>query len=156
MMDGEDPLAWLEAKLPALTRGLVLDLGCGEGRFLPAGAVGLDLDGERLRALMARPGRLVQADAKALPFAGASFDTVYAHRMLNDTGDVERALAEAARVLRTDGTLLVFTRARLAEGDRLDRWNGASRLLGRFDHVTMATPEGDDRAALFIARRPKR
>ena len=155
MVDGEDPLAWLEAKLPALTRGRVLDLGCGEGRFLPAGAVGLDLDGERLRALMARPRRLVQADAKALPFADASFDTVYAHRMLNDTGDLDRALAEAARVLRMDGTLLVFTRARMAEGDRLDRWNGTGRLLRHFDHVTMATPE-DDRAALFIARRPKR
>jgi SAM-dependent methyltransferase len=99
---------------------------------------------------------VVRADARALPFPAATFDTAYAIRILNDTGDVDRALAEAARVLRPRGTLLVFTRARPAEGDRLDRWNGVDRLTHHFGTVSAELPGFDDRAALFVARDPKR
>jgi ubiquinone/menaquinone biosynthesis C-methylase UbiE len=150
-----DPIDWLASRLAALTGGRVLDLGCGEGRFLPARGVGLDPDEERLRIARARSRLVVRADARALPFADGTFDTVYAIRVLNDTGDVDRALAEAVRVLRPRGTLLVYTRARLAEGDRLDRWNGAERLRRHFAAVSMEAPPGDDRAALFIAERAR-
>lgn len=154
-VSGDAALAWLRERLPGLTSGRVLDLGCGDGRFLPARAVGLDGDMARLRGARVRSPLVVAADAKALPFAAGTFDTVYAHRMLNDTGDVDRALAEAARVLRASGVLLVFTRARPAQGDRLDRENGADRLLRHFAGVSMQVPEGDDRAALFVARGPR-
>ena len=150
-----DAFAWVEGRLRALTTGRVLDMGCGDGRFLPRGGIGLDIDVDRLRAARERSTLLVRGDARALPFADRSFDTVYAHRMLNDAGDVARALSEAARVLRPRGTLLVFTRARLAEGDRLDRWNGVDRLQPYFEAVSAELPEMDDRAALFIAERPR-
>lgn len=147
--------SWLAARLPALTSGRVLDLGCGEGRFLPQGGIGLDIDLERLRVARGRSPLVVRADARAIPFADASFDTVYAHRMLNDTGDVERVLREVARVLRSDGRLLVFTRARPGEGDRLDRSNGEDRLRRHFQRVTAELDPIDDRAALFIAEAPR-
>ncbi|HEX9436194.1 MAG TPA: class I SAM-dependent methyltransferase, partial [Candidatus Limnocylindria bacterium] len=150
-----DAFAWVEGRLRALTTGRVLDMGCGDGRFLPRGGIGLDIDLERLRAARERSTLLVGGDARALPFADRSFDTVYAHRMLNDTGDVARALSEAARVLRARGTLLVFTRARLGEGDRLDRWNGLERLRPYFFAVSVELPDTDERAALFIAERPR-
>jgi ubiquinone/menaquinone biosynthesis C-methylase UbiE len=149
-------LEWVHERLRAFTRGRVIDIGCGEGRFLPRGAVGLDLDPARLTMARERSPRLVQADARALPFSTGAFDTAYAIRMLNDTGDVARALAEAARVLRPAGTLLVFTRARRAEGDRLDRWNGVDRLRPYFAAVSMEVPAFDERAALFVAERPLR
>jgi ubiquinone/menaquinone biosynthesis C-methylase UbiE len=150
-----DALDWLASRLGTLTSGRVLDLGCGEGRFLPARAVGLDVDEDRLRLARTRSRLVLRADARALPFPDGTFDTVYAIRMLNDTGDVDRALAEAARVLGPRGTLFVYTQARLAEGDRLDRWNGAERLARHFRAVSVETPPGDDRAALFIAERPR-
>jgi ubiquinone/menaquinone biosynthesis C-methylase UbiE len=149
------PLERLADRLPALTRGRVLDVGCGDGRFLPARGVGLDVDPERLRSARERSPFVVRADAQALPFPDRTFDTVYALRALNDIGEVDRALAEAARVLRPDGRLLVYTRARPAEGDRLDRWNGAARLGRHFAAVSMEVSADDERAALFIADRPR-
>lgn len=154
--DASAAVEWLRERLPALTSGRVLDVGCGDGRLTPRGAVGLDLDAARLAAARARSALVVRADAKALPFADRSFDTVCAHRILNDTGDIEGALAEMARVLRDGGRLLVFTRARMAEGDRLDRWNGETRLGRRFAEVRSEVPAADERAALFVASRPRR
>lgn len=150
-----DALEWVAARLPTLTSGQVLDLGCGEGRFLPQGAVGLDTDAERLRAARTRSARVVRADARALPFGAGTFDTVYAHRMLNDTGDVDLVLREIVRVLRPRGTLIAFTRARRAEGDRLDRWNGADRLRPYFRAVSAELHPLNERAALFVAERPR-
>lgn len=69
-------------------RGRVLDLACGFGRhtaaFLERGidAIGADYSAELLRAARGLEGserlrgRLVRADARALPFAEASFDAV--------------------------------------------------------------------------------
>lgn len=154
MDDRHDPADRLAGRLTALTSGRVLDVGCGEGRFLPESGIGIDLDAARLRTARERSAAVACASALALPFAQATFDTVHAHRMLNDTGDVDRALREIVRVLRRSGTLLVFTRARQAEGDRLDRWNGAERLRAHFAEVTAEVDAYDERAALFIARRP--
>lgn len=149
-------IEWAAERLPALTRGRVLDLGCGEGHFLPPGGVGADLDADRLRAARSRSPLIVRADARRVPFADGTFDTVYAHRMLNDTGDVDGVLAEVARVLRPGGRVLVFTRARPAEGDRLDRTNGTERLRRYFERVAVEVHPMDERAALFVAEGPRR
>lgn len=95
----------------------VLDVACGEGRHLEAlGARGLrpwgvDLDAESLRraARAGAPGPLVRADFRALPF-GPAFDAAYAwysSLFLFDEAGNAAALAEAARVLRPGGRLLV-------------------------------------------------
>jgi ubiquinone/menaquinone biosynthesis C-methylase UbiE len=76
--------------------------------------------------------------------------------MLNDAGRIDHALGEIARVLRTDGRLLVFTRARPGEGDRLDRDNGTERLRPFFERVEALLHPTDDRAAFFVAGRPRR
>jgi SAM-dependent methyltransferase len=148
-----DPVEWAAPRIAALAHGRVLDLGCGKGRFLPPGGVGVDLDLDRLRAARVRTERLVQADAHALPFADAAFDTVFANRMLNAAGRIDDLLREIVRVLRPDGTLVVLTRARRKpDQDRLDPENGAGRLGARFEDVT-AERAAD--AALFAARRPR-
>ena len=152
-----DALAWAAERIAALVRGRALDVGCGEGRFLPRDGVGLDLDPARLRVAAARSPHLVQADAHALPFPSETFDTVLANRMLNEAGRIDDVLAEIRRVLRPEGQLLVLTlatrspstlrrlhdEARSALGfrrgprgeDRLDDENGASRLERHFAGV---------------------
>jgi len=146
---------WALALTRARTRGLALDVGCGVGRFLARGVIGVDIDVARLRSARQRSAWVVAGDAKRLPFPAASFDTVYAHRVLNDTGDVDAGLAEIARVLRPHGRLLIFTRARKGEGDRLDRSNGERRLRTRFHTVEAILHPADDRAAFFVAVRPR-
>ncbi|MBI2773637.1 MAG: class I SAM-dependent methyltransferase [Chloroflexi bacterium] len=154
MPDGD--LAWAEELIAHHTRGRVVDVGCGDGRFLPAGAVGVDIDVVRLATARGRSVLLAVADARGLPFRGASFDTAYAHRMLNDAAPVDLVLAGIVRILRDDGRLLVFTRARSAEGDRLDRGNGTARLAPFFTHVTRIEHPSDERSAFFVAEGPIR
>lgn len=51
---------------------------------------------------------LVQGDSMELPFADRSFDCVVLHLIVAVVPQPARALAEAARVLRQGGSLLVF------------------------------------------------
>jgi ubiquinone/menaquinone biosynthesis C-methylase UbiE len=92
----------------------VLEVGCGAAqcsRWLAAhGArvVGVDLSGAMLAAAVGRtrPGGppLVQADARALPFATASFDVACAaYGAVPFVADPEKIMSEVARVLRPGG-----------------------------------------------------
>ena len=91
----------------------VLDVGCGEGelaRFLPCGAwCGLDSSPTML-ARAPRSARL--GDARALPWADASFGSVAALYVLYHLDEPRLALAEARRVLRAGGLLAVAAPSR--------------------------------------------
>jgi ubiquinone/menaquinone biosynthesis C-methylase UbiE len=97
----------------------VLDLGCGNGRFLEliraqtCAAIGVDLSPAMLR--LAHAGGyadavpLVAAAATALPFRAASFDVAWCSNVfeyLNAEQQV-RCLRELRRVVRPDGTIAV-------------------------------------------------
>ncbi|MFZ5917498.1 MAG: class I SAM-dependent methyltransferase [Chloroflexota bacterium] len=97
----------------------VLDAGCGVGMYVAAFAryaqsvYGVDLDPEKV-ALVARQGLdVLVASVEALPFAGASFDAVLSHEVMEHVGDDHAALAEAVRVLKPGGRLAVFVPNRL-------------------------------------------
>lgn len=101
------------AALPQV--GRMLDVGCGEGRFCRMAAErGLDVVGldptvsllDRARALHPS-GRYIEGSAEALPFGDASFDVVVFYMTLIDIPDFRAALAEAVRVLRSGGRLLI-------------------------------------------------
>jgi ArsR family transcriptional regulator len=98
----------------------LLDLGTGTGRMLElfhglyTRAVGIDASTDMLavaRANLDRAG-ITQAqvrlgDIQNLPFGRNSFDVITIHQVLHYLDDPERAIAEAARVLRPGGRLLV-------------------------------------------------
>jgi len=102
---------------PFLPQGSVLDLGCGVGhsfRLLePRRTVGVDVDAD---ALAGQDRECVQADMRALPFDGASFDGALAVHSIEHVPDPDRALAEAARVLRPGGVAVFVTPNRLTFG----------------------------------------
>lgn len=105
--------------------GQVLDIGTGTGRMIELFAasaerfVALDNSVEMLRLARAKLAGLpdavgVQAhteivlgDFNLLPFDDARFDTVLFHQVLHYAQTPDRAIAEAARVLRPGGRLLV-------------------------------------------------
>jgi SAM-dependent methyltransferase len=108
------------ADFPAGRGRDVLEIGVGMGadllRWVRAGAraTGVDLTeravrltGERLAA-EGLHAELRVADAEALPFADASFDLVWSWGVLHHTPRSERALREAARVLRPGGRYAVM------------------------------------------------
>jgi ubiquinone/menaquinone biosynthesis C-methylase UbiE len=105
----------------------VLDVGCGQGIDLinyarsEARVTGVDLTLRHVELARAHleslglEGAVLQGDAEALPFPDASFDRVSSNGVLHHTPDVDRALAEIARVLRPGGraTVLVYNRRSL-------------------------------------------
>lgn len=149
----QDRGRWLRDQLRALGSGRRLDVGCGAGRLLDPGDVGIDLDPERVAVARDRSRLVAVADARSLPFRDGAFDTAYAIRMLNDTGNVDAALREIRRVLGERGRLLVYTRARRAGGDRLDPENGLARLGAHFRAVRALPEPGDPGGVLFVADR---
>ncbi len=127
------------ARLPRSGRLDVLFDGIGTGLDLPHVPachryVGTDLVAAMLARARARAGalecRLVQADAMRLPFPSACFDVVVLHLIVAIVPDPVAALAEAARVTRSGGTLLVWDKF-LRHGERARLRRLLSPLAGQ-------------------------
>lgn len=93
----------------------VLEIGCGEGTNLVrlarrAAPFGVDRHPAKVRfARTAVPlARLAAADATALPFVDAAFASVFVRDLLHHLPDPRAAVAEAVRVLRPGGSLLIL------------------------------------------------
>lgn len=152
--------------LLAALSGRVLDLGCGEGRYLDALAararagaleyLGVDPDEGRLRLLQSRYpfARFLAAPAEALPGDLGAVDHVLVLRSYNHLADPEAALDRAIAVLRPGGTLLVADNVAfgLVRGkDHARRAEAAPQ--NRFEHHRN---DGAEEAAARLAGRPLR
>ncbi|CCG06880.1 ArsR/SmtB family transcription factor [Pararhodospirillum photometricum] len=124
----------------------VLDIGTGTGRLLerlaPLASQVTGLDQSRAMLALARANldragvrnaSVRQGDLYALPFPDASFDAVTLHQVLHYVETPARALAEAARVLRPGGRLII---ADLAPHDRED-------LRERHNHLRLGFPTAE-------------
>ncbi|HEY8172178.1 MAG TPA: class I SAM-dependent methyltransferase [Dehalococcoidia bacterium] len=150
-------LGTVEQKAP------MLDIGCGFGEFgrpffrIPVDA-GVDI--RRFDLTRRLPGvyrSVVWCDARKMPLASDSFETIFSVSVLEHIPDVQRVLEEAARVLRPGGTfaLTVPTEAvsrmwavpRMLSAVGLSRIGRAyaDRLNKTWDHFNLWT--GDEWAS---------
>ena len=146
----------------------VLDVGCGNGRYVWAlqehaiDGIGCDLSLGMLRSVGPHP-RLVNADVTSLPLRTDAFDVVLAPHMLYHVPDRAAAASELRRVLHPGGCCIVVTNGvehlaplrRLVEGSAATPgWsmvapsasafsleNGAEQLRSAFDTVRTVRPE---------------
>jgi 2-polyprenyl-6-hydroxyphenyl methylase / 3-demethylubiquinone-9 3-methyltransferase len=136
---------------PASRPGAVLaDLGCGAGLLAPHVAgkgyrhVGVDLTASALVQACAHGVAPVQGDVLAVPLADGCADVVCAGEILEHVPDLAGAVAQACRLLRPGGLLVLDTLAATA--------------LGRFLGITIAErlpggpPPGIHDPALFVDR----
>jgi len=98
-------------------RKRVLDLGCGTG-YGTADlaerarlAIGIDISGKAIEYASAHfpKAQFLESSATTLPFAPNSFDVVTAFEVIEHLADWSSLLAEARRVLRPKGVLIVST-----------------------------------------------
>jgi len=94
----------------------VLEVGCGPGeaaeritRELGAAVVAVDTSERMVELARARGVDARVGDVQELPFADGSFDCALAAWVLFHTADLDRALAELARMLRPGGRLVAVT-----------------------------------------------
>ncbi len=163
-------------RLMPATMGRLLDIGTGTGQLLellaPRITSGLGVDASRAmlalaRARLSRPGlthcTVKLGDMYRLPMADGSFDHVVLQMVLHYAEDPAAALAEAARVLKPGGTLVVID---LAGHDNQDcmtrlahRWPGftddrLAELLGpRLSHPVATAVPGPMEVRLWTATR---
>ncbi len=110
----------IEAAMGDQPLGTLVDIGTGTGRMIellgPAAnqALGVDRSSEMLRLARVKLDKagiadasLRQADMYALPLDAGSADSVIIHQVLHYAQAPAAAIAEAARVLRPGGRLLV-------------------------------------------------
>ena len=98
---------------------VVLDLGCGSGRFcvwsLDSGAHVIGIDTGTFFAAEARAGvDLVAGELRQLPFADASVTKAYTIDVLEHLSPegLQATLREVSRVLAPGGSLFVYTHVR--------------------------------------------
>jgi SAM-dependent methyltransferase len=103
----------------------VLDVGCGRGEILRhcagVGVKAYGIDYAPVAVQMAREtGPVYQADAKRLPFPAHFFDRVLMFDLVEHLHpwELDQALAEARRVLRLGGRLIIHT----APNEWYDHW----------------------------------
>jgi SAM-dependent methyltransferase len=116
--EGDDPREFAFEAVMAAAPGRVLEVGGGEGELaerimseLGAGVVGIDqssrmVEIQRSKGIDARVG-----DVQDLPFADDAFDVAVAAWMLYHVADLDRGLAELARVVKPNGRLVAVTNA---------------------------------------------
>jgi len=148
-------LHWLAAArgrlVPPATRdgAVLVDIGCGGGLLAPHVAgkgyrhVGVDLSPSGLRHARAHGVHPVRGDVLAVPLRDGCADVVAAGEILEHVVDLRLAVAEACRLLRPGGLLVIDTLAATA--------------VCRFVSITLAerlamAPRGIHDPALLVDR----
>ncbi|HUX13859.1 MAG TPA: class I SAM-dependent methyltransferase [Spirochaetia bacterium] len=131
----------IEEVLSAIDAGKLLDVATGDGEFVEmlvrhlrsyTSITGIDIDenllSDAIRSLSNRNIRFRAADARRLPFADASFDTVTLSDALHHFQRPMEPLSEMMRVLSPGGTLVLHEMA-------ADRLSPKQRVMAELHRI---------------------
>jgi ubiquinone/menaquinone biosynthesis C-methylase UbiE len=160
--EGDDPREFAFEAIAEARPRRVLEVGGGEGELAQRVVTELDAElvavdqSERMVEIQRSKGiHAIVGDVQELPFGDGEFDVAVAAWMLFHASDLDRALAELARVLKPTGRLIAVTNSsehlqdlwELAGSERALRFNfrtenGAEMLERHFRHVERRDARG--------------
>ncbi|MFJ8347410.1 class I SAM-dependent methyltransferase [Streptomyces sp. NPDC094153] len=124
-------LPGIVAEQLSAVRRRVVDVGCGNGKFLQRlrrdrsdlALLGLDISPGMLAGV---PGPVAVAEATRLPLATESVDCALAMHMLYHVPDIPQAVRELSRVVARDGLVIVSTNSDGDKAELDDLWQRAA------------------------------
>ena len=132
--DGRTPQDIALSLLAAAAPTRLIEVGCGTGALaarcaaeLGCEVVALDASAEMVRATQSRGIDAMVGDVQQLPFPDGAFDCAVGDWMLYHVPDLDRGVAELARVLRPGGRLVAVTNGRESLGELYDLLGGERR-----------------------------
>lgn len=124
---GPSPVEMAFQAVAEIAPARVLEVGCGRGELaermqeeLGAEVVAVDQSERMVELTRTRGVDAMAGDVQQLPFEDGSFDCAVAAWMLYHVADVDRGIAELARVLRRGGRLVATTNG---ERNLPELWN---------------------------------
>jgi SAM-dependent methyltransferase len=132
-------------------RGVVVDLGCGEGLLLNQiksrrTLIGIDVSRDCLRQVIADGSAqfCIMSGAENVPLRDNVVDVVVSHQVIEHVADQSRAISEASRILRPDGLLIASTPVKGLLGRFVARSrNGRGERVLSPDHVSEYKSEAE-------------
>jgi SAM-dependent methyltransferase len=103
----------------ALEGKRILDVGCGIGAYIERfrefspDVYGIDIDFEKVARARDRGRAALVSAAETLPFRDEAFDVIFLHEVIEHVQDDRRTIAEACRILRVGGHLVIYAPNRL-------------------------------------------
>jgi len=86
--------------------GKILDFGCGTGRFLREGVVGIDISGKMLEIAGKKSTLLIKSDEN-IPLKSDSVDTIFCFLTVLNMVDTKKVQKEFFRILKPAGRILL-------------------------------------------------
>jgi ubiquinone/menaquinone biosynthesis C-methylase UbiE len=95
-------------------KNLILDVGCGEGRFIsqnPEKIIGLDWNEKSLKKCIEKGFKVVKSDVCYIPFDDESISGIHCSHVIEHLfpKDAHKMLSEFNRVLKNNGILIIRT-----------------------------------------------
>ena len=138
---GQDRRLNLIRHFAPLEGARILDVGCGLGvyvrkfRELSDRVYGIDIDAKRLReGARTTPGLMLSA-SETLPFRDATFDVVVLNEVIEHVRDDAATLAEALRVIRPGGHIVIYAPNRLYPFETHGIYIGRKFIFGNIPFV---------------------
>ena len=174
----EGPLEVMFDAIESLEPRRLLEVGCGPGeaaariaRELVAEVIAIDISPRMVELARERGVNAAVGDVQSLPFENGSFDTALAAWVLFHVPDLDRGVAELARVLTPGGHLVAVTNSERHLSEARDladigirssftRENGEEILMRHFASVERhdvdgwVTFENRDAVQAYIDTRP--
>jgi len=120
-ISGQTILRFLKKNIKTKKSALILDAGCGEGRFIrylvgKGRIIGMDFSKEYIKIARKyiKGAKFVVGSVTKIPFPANKFDYIFLVDVLQHVPELEKSIKELHRVLKPKGTLIIIDKNRFS------------------------------------------